>query len=118
MIRRRLSITGVVQGVGFRPFVWRQATRLGLSGFVENTPAGVVAEVQGAGDAVAELDEEGWAQAMDRVHEALEANAGKVTEPPLPPRSLASLTRRQTDRAVRAETQRRTAHRAETTETL
>jgi hydrogenase maturation protein HypF len=53
MIRRRLSITGVVQGVGFRPFVWRRATRLGLSGFVENTPAGVVAEVQGPGDAVA-----------------------------------------------------------------
>jgi hydrogenase maturation protein HypF len=47
VIRRRFSITGVVQGVGFRPFVWRQATRLGLSGCVENTPAGVVTEVQG-----------------------------------------------------------------------
>lgn len=53
MIRRRLLITGVVQGVGFRPFVWRQATRLGLSGSVENTPAGVVVEVQGSDDAVA-----------------------------------------------------------------
>ena len=53
MIRRRFSITGVVQGVGFRPFVWRQATRLGLSGFVENTPGGVVSEVQGPADAVA-----------------------------------------------------------------
>jgi hydrogenase maturation protein HypF len=55
MIRRRFSITGVVQGVGFRPFVWRRATRLGLCGFVENTPGGVVVEVQGPGDAVAEF---------------------------------------------------------------
>jgi hydrogenase maturation protein HypF len=53
MIRRRLLINGIVQGVGFRPFVWRQATRLGISGFVENTPAGVVIEAQGPRDAVA-----------------------------------------------------------------
>ncbi len=53
MIRQRLSITGVVQGVGFRPFIWRRATRLGLAGFVENTPSGVVAEVQGPAAAVA-----------------------------------------------------------------
>jgi hydrogenase maturation protein HypF len=51
-IRKRLSITGVVQGVGFRPFVWRRATRLGLSGWVENDPAGVTAEVQGPADRV------------------------------------------------------------------
>jgi hydrogenase maturation protein HypF len=51
-IRKRLSITGVVQGVGFRPFVWRRATRLGLSGWVENGPAGVTAEVQGPADRV------------------------------------------------------------------
>jgi len=56
MIRRRLSITGIVQGVGFRPFVWRRATRLGLSGFVENTPADVVVEVQGPANAVADFE--------------------------------------------------------------
>jgi len=52
VIRRRLFITGIVQAVGFRPFVWRQATREGLAGFVENTPAGLLAEVQGPGSAV------------------------------------------------------------------
>jgi hydrogenase maturation protein HypF len=56
-IRKRLSIAGVVQGVGFRPFVWRRATRLGLSGWVENDSAGVTAEVQGpAEDVQAFLD--------------------------------------------------------------
>jgi hydrogenase maturation protein HypF len=51
-IRKRLSIAGVVQGVGFRPFVWRRATRLGLSGWVENDSAGVTAEVQGPAECV------------------------------------------------------------------
>jgi hydrogenase maturation protein HypF len=55
-MRRRLVITGVVQGVGFRPFVWRLATRAGLSGFVENTPVGVVVEIQGPAEAVAEFE--------------------------------------------------------------
>lgn len=53
VIRKRFSITGIVQGVGFRPFVWRQASRRGLSGCVENTATGVVTEVQGPRDAVA-----------------------------------------------------------------
>jgi hydrogenase maturation protein HypF len=52
-VRKRLTITGVVQGVGFRPFVWRRATALGLSGWVENESGGVVAEVQGERDSVA-----------------------------------------------------------------
>jgi hydrogenase maturation protein HypF len=52
-VRRRVLISGVVQGVGFRPFVWRRATRFGLAGWVENAPAGVVVEVQGDPAAVA-----------------------------------------------------------------
>ena len=45
--RRRLHVRGVVQGVGFRPFVHRLAHRYGLSGFVLNDASGVVVEVEG-----------------------------------------------------------------------
>lgn len=51
--RVRLRITGVVQGVGFRPFVWRRAVRLGLLGWVENDPGGVTVEVEGDERAIA-----------------------------------------------------------------
>ncbi len=49
----RLHITGLVQGVGFRPWVARVAARLGLSGGVKNTGDGVDIEVHGAADSVA-----------------------------------------------------------------
>ncbi len=49
----RLRIRGVVQGVGFRPFLWRQANRLGLAGWCENDPDGVTVEVAGPAAAVA-----------------------------------------------------------------
>jgi hydrogenase maturation protein HypF len=45
--RRRFAVRGVVQGVGFRPFVWNLATRLRLSGWVCNTSGAVVIEVEG-----------------------------------------------------------------------
>lgn len=54
MIRRdRISVTGVVQGVGFRPFVYRLATELGLDGLVGNDAAAVFIEVQGPERALA-----------------------------------------------------------------
>jgi hydrogenase maturation protein HypF len=46
----RIHITGIVQGVGFRPFVYGLATRYGLNGWVRNTSAGVDIEVDGEGD--------------------------------------------------------------------
>jgi hydrogenase maturation protein HypF len=48
-----IHITGVVQGVGFRPFVYALARRHGLSGWVRNTSAGVDIEVDGAPEALA-----------------------------------------------------------------
>ncbi|MEQ8965494.1 MAG: carbamoyltransferase HypF [Azospirillaceae bacterium] len=45
--RLRLTVTGTVQGVGFRPFVYREATALGLAGRVRNAPAGVTIEAEG-----------------------------------------------------------------------
>jgi hydrogenase maturation protein HypF len=53
-----ISVTGVVQGVGFRPFIYRQATSRGLAGRVINTAAGVEIDVEGAADAVASLVED------------------------------------------------------------
>jgi hydrogenase maturation protein HypF len=52
MVAVRARVTGVVQGVGFRPFVHRLATELGLSGSVRNDEHGVVAEVEGPPEAV------------------------------------------------------------------
>ncbi len=46
-LQRRLRVTGIVQGVGFRPYVWHLARELGLTGWVRNDPAGVEVLVQG-----------------------------------------------------------------------
>ena len=52
-IRTHVRVTGIVQGVGFRPFVYSLASGLGLGGLVGNDVDGVFAEVEGAPDAVA-----------------------------------------------------------------
>lgn len=54
-VRQRITVTGVVQGVGFRPFVHRIATELGLAGFVGNDSGAVFVEVQGDGARVREF---------------------------------------------------------------
>jgi hydrogenase maturation protein HypF len=50
--RRRIEIRGIVQGVGFRPFVYRLAQELGLSGWVRNDAVGVSIEVDGTIEAL------------------------------------------------------------------
>jgi len=52
VIRMRAEVQGIVQGVGFRPFVYQLAHRLHLAGFVQNTSFGVELEVQGLPDEV------------------------------------------------------------------
>jgi len=47
LVRRRVRVRGVVQGVGFRPFVYGLASELGLAGEVGNDADGVLAQVQG-----------------------------------------------------------------------
>jgi hydrogenase maturation protein HypF len=54
-VRAAVRVEGTVQGVGFRPFVYRLAVQLGLTGLVGNDAGGVFAEVQGAPAAVAEF---------------------------------------------------------------
>ena len=61
-VRRRLLVKGIVQGVGFRPFVWRLASSLGLAGFVRNLSDAVEIEIEGE---CADLDEFRWRLACE-----------------------------------------------------
>ncbi|MBY8880012.1 carbamoyltransferase HypF [Actinacidiphila acidipaludis] len=61
--RVRVTVRGVVQGVGFRPFVYALARELGLAGQVTNTGEGVVAEVEGTPEATAAFCERTGAEA-------------------------------------------------------
>ncbi|MGC8788102.1 MAG: carbamoyltransferase HypF, partial [Anaerolineae bacterium] len=49
---KHIEITGIVQGVGFRPFVYNLAVSHGLRGWVRNTSAGVEIEVEGSSEAL------------------------------------------------------------------
>lgn len=46
-VARRIEVSGIVQGVGFRPYIYQLALSHGLSGEVANTAFGVVIRVQG-----------------------------------------------------------------------
>lgn len=48
--RLRIRLQGAVQGVGFRPFVYRLATEMSLSGWVLNSSSGLLVEVEGRSD--------------------------------------------------------------------
>jgi hydrogenase maturation protein HypF len=53
--RLRITVRGLVQGVGFRPFVYTTAAAAGLTGSVRNDSAGAIIEVEGDGSAVDEF---------------------------------------------------------------
>ena len=54
-LSQRIRVTGIVQGVGFRPFVWRLAQQLQLTGWVRNDAQGVELLAQGNAPELAEL---------------------------------------------------------------
>lgn len=57
----RVHVTGRVQGVGFRVWTQREASRLGLRGWVRNEPDGSVsALIAGSDEAVAEMLKAFW----------------------------------------------------------
>ena len=55
--RLRITLRGAVQGVGFRPFVYRLATEMALTGWVLNSSAGLVVEVEGSGEVLGRFAE-------------------------------------------------------------
>jgi hydrogenase maturation protein HypF len=54
-VRKHIQVRGIVQGVGFRPFVYKLAKALELSGYVFNSSAGVTIEIEGSGSGVEEF---------------------------------------------------------------
>jgi hydrogenase maturation protein HypF len=51
-VRRHITVSGIVQGVGFRPYIYRVATERQLAGTITNTPSGVTIEIQGPRESV------------------------------------------------------------------
>lgn len=56
-VRRQIDVSGIVQGVGFRPYIYRLATDRRLTGTIRNTSAGVTIEVQGPSETVQDFVE-------------------------------------------------------------
>src|SRR5258708_31519015 len=64
----RARVDGTVQGVGYRPFVYRLADELGIAGFVLNDERGVLVEAEGTPEAVAAFVERLSAEAPPLPH--------------------------------------------------
>jgi len=79
IVRKKLRVTGVVQGVGFRPHVYNLARRLGLAGFVLNDGAGVIVELEGTPETIDEFIDQLKAGPPPRAR--LDALEGEELEP-------------------------------------
>ncbi|GHJ44481.1 carbamoyltransferase [Catellatospora sp. TT07R-123] len=77
--RLAVRVAGIVQGVGFRPFVYTLAHRLGVHGHVGNDPRGVFIEAEGPPEAL-----DAFLTALDRERPPL-AVVDSVAAHPLPP---------------------------------
>lgn len=86
MTRYQLKIDGIVQGVGFRPFVYQCATRLGLNGWVNNDSRGVTIEVEGTAACLAE-----FGRTLREEHPPL-ATINSIREAEIPPTGASGFT--------------------------
>src|SRR5215470_8093996 len=84
IIRTAIRVEGIVQGVGFRPFVYSLATGLGLGGLVGNDVDGVFAEVEGPPAAVRE-----FLRSLERSPPPL-ARIERITATDMPPAGTAA----------------------------
>lgn len=75
----KIKVTGIVQGVGFRPFVYRLASELGLKGWVRNTSEGVEIEIEGEQGALDEFLRHLRSEPPSMAHiEHIEVSPGEV----------------------------------------
>jgi hydrogenase maturation protein HypF len=86
LVRMAIRVDGIVQGVGFRPFVYTLATGLGLTGHVGNDADGVFAEIEGPAAAVSK-----FLLALERDAPPL-ARIERVTATAMTPRGSRSFT--------------------------
>src|SRR5579864_4952910 len=56
-VRQQIKVSGIVQGVGFRPYIYRLAISRHLKGTIHNTSAGVTIEIQGPVETVRDFVE-------------------------------------------------------------
>lgn len=85
-VAEEIRVSGLVQGVGFRPFVWRLAHRLGLCGSVRNDGDAVVILAQGVPAALDALE------AALRLDAPAAARVAAVRRAPVPPLAVADFT--------------------------
>jgi hydrogenase maturation protein HypF len=79
VLRYRIRLRGIVQGVGFRPFIYKLATRLRVGGFILNSSSGITIEAEGSDSAI-----EQFLSAL-RSHPPRLAQIGEITSEELQP---------------------------------